>query len=242
MSLTVLTPTWNTDIPLELMMRSMDLYHERLPWWVWEDGSTDNTLDVIRGRADRTFTGSNDGFCVAVETMIPLVETSCVAVVESDVEFLGPALTKMTRHLEEFEAFSVSAPWWGPSDHRRLDHSCVVFNTAKIKKVLECFSFLPFIQVFLNRQLYHDSGAFIRRAAEFSGWRCEEPDWIRKEVVHYGGLSRKAKGDTDPQILSRWDSAQRRLEDIRKGVQNKDGLQWDEMVWYDGKPGWRVLN
>lgn len=244
-NITVCTANRNAVDALTLMWESFVKHHGTMRWVVCDDASTDgakeyansNASFIIHNPEHKQAGRSIDSACRAVSTKYTLL-------VDGDVEFLGPVLGALESRLEDdalavgciFQAGKVNMFGHELLGQLKIDHSCALFHTMMLQRILDFFSFEAYVS--LIRGEYYDGGAMICRAANLMGWKLVRYQDLRRNVLHYGGLSAlfvpHEPESTKAIYRKRYDVVKERLRLLREGKQSLDGLTWTDNGWSCG--------
>ena len=247
-NVTVAMVSFNAADAAALTWESLIRHNGEFSLYVWDNGSTDGAADYLKARAALFLKGANrpaheHGACL--DALIGRIDTDYTLVLDTDVEFLEPAVYDMLCEVQRQDALCCApapvrdlgnASMFGKTlrGQRRIDPCCALFNTHKLKTLLTRFSFGTYLR--WNAGEWFDTGAMLYRAADLSGMVVSEPDWVRRRLIHFGGMSAifhptNAHAAQEFQ-KSRYRTITHRLNNLRLNRQSAEDLVWtDDLGW-----------
>jgi glycosyltransferase involved in cell wall biosynthesis len=216
--ITVCITSYNTLPFLQLAVRSLRRYCQSwVKVWIWDNGSTDGSVEWGMANSDAIFFGSNTehGHGGAMDAMGKQVLTDYVAFVDSDVEFTGDPFGAAIRHLQlhptsfacdggfyDVSGRVITLPWNGEQvvQMPRIDPCCAVLDTHRLHQLLRSESSWKPIQ---RGDCWYDVGATLHEDVIQAGWHTHRHSAIKQCVHHFGNSTWPANGCHDPEVLRR---------------------------------------
>lgn len=244
-NVTVVTTVRNTATALALMWESFTKYHPGYKWVVIDDASSDGANVYASSHANFFIQNTEQcNFGSNLDTLMRAVDTKYLLTVDSDVEVLGPIvpdlLSKMTDNAlcvaDTHVTGECTFAGYPLRGQKKIDHSFALFDTEKIKRITKYFSWAPYMNVPFKQ--YFDGGAMVYLAAQLLGYDVIEYPELFQKVYHYGGISALFVPGIDEGALfnfkKRYEIIGQRLERLRGGTHNTDGLTWNGKTWSCG--------
>lgn len=242
MDVTVVLATYNAVKAVALSWESFKFHHGNIELFAGDDGSDDGADCYIKNKANlfRQYKGVHHA--AILDDLCKLVKSKYTLIIDSDVEFLRPVLGDMLNTIEINKAWCVAASSRLHGEftqnnvmmqaQRRIDPMCALFDTKQLQKFLRWFTFGPYTDH--QRRRFFDTGGMLYCVAQAAGLKTVELEELRRQVVHYGGMS---TGMNDGKYLDehqakKYELIKKRLNALEGGSQTvgKD-LEYDGSFW-----------
>lgn len=215
--LTICITSFNT-LPF-LQMTVLSLRRHTGKWakiWVWDNGSTDGSLEWAQANADVVHIGENriHGHGTALDRMSLMVETEFIASVDSDVEFTAKPFLRvihqlwMDRHAAAAdwvcESFNPNPRLLSPGRNLivqdKVFPACAVLKTAVLKAKIASGS--SWCQHEDGTRFYDVGGTLLRDLQADGFTRIDSPE-IKESIIHYGNSTWENNGYVEQDVLDK---------------------------------------